>query len=43
MRYALGVLTGIILTRCYDRSPRARAWVHWAWTMDQRHARRWHL
>lgn len=25
-------LTGVILTRCYDRSKYARRLVHWAWT-----------
>lgn len=32
----LGLVGGIILTRMYDRSPRARRAVNWLFTMDTR-------
>lgn len=28
----VATLTGVVLTRCYDRSTYARRLVHWAWT-----------
>ena len=31
-----GFLAGILTTRWYDQSPRARAVTWWLWTMDQR-------
>lgn len=32
MKLTLGILTGIILTRWYDRSPKAHRIIFWLWT-----------